>query len=158
MNQWHRSFRCGSQGMPSALQTSAPPPVCPPSHPAVIYLTEFIPAWVQPLTVITLPAQPGSQGPFHPRGSFQFGPLLAISELLLYISVGGLHASSRHRQYRFYDFMHQPGHVDDARTCVLLWRPGGPQERPGHHDSKLRLDGLDHRHLVPLWLFSVLQR
>src|ERR1017187_5962571 len=112
-----------------ALSAGNSPQMCPPSQPAVTYLTEVIPAPVQPLTVTAFSALPGSQGPFHPRGSFQFGPLLAIRELLLYISVGGLHASSGYRQYRFHDFMHQPGHVDDARTCVLLWRPGGPQER-----------------------------
>ena len=58
----------------------------------------------------------------------------------------------------FMILVHQPGHADDAGPRILLRRPGGPQERPGHHDSKLRLHGLDHGHLVPLWIFAVLQR
>jgi len=52
----------------------------------------------------------------------------------------------------------QPGHADDARPRLLLWRPGGTQERARHHDSKLRLHGLDDGDLVSLRLFSLLQR
>ena len=51
-----------------------------------------------------------------------------------------------------------------AASLVMLMTPGlaffygglgRPEERAGHHDPKLRVDGLDNRHLVRLRLFAM---
>src|SRR5208337_1446567 len=101
----------------------------------------------------------GSAGPPTALGTRDSDPLARRSaSLLQYNSCGGLHAASRYRQYRFYDLVLQPGDVDDARPSLLLWRAGGAQERPGHHDPEFRFHGLDDCHLVHLWIFFMLQR
>ncbi len=66
------------------------------------------------------------------------------------------HAEHRYRQYWLHAFVLQPGDAHDAGAGVFLRRAGEPEKRAGHHDSKLRIDGLDDRHLVAVWFFAVL--
>src|ERR1035441_1436929 len=68
------------------------------------------------------------------------------------------YAASRYWQYRVHDFMHQPGHADDTRPRIFLWRSGRAEECARHHDSEFCLDGLDDGDLVFIRLFAVFQR
>src|SRR2546423_13606155 len=69
---------------------------------------------------------------------------------------GTTHVTSRYWQHCLHAPVRQPGHVDDTGAGLFLRRTCWKEERPRHHDAKLRLDGLDHGVVVGLRIFALL--
>src|SRR4051812_42709817 len=69
---------------------------------------------------------------------------------------GQHHVTSRYWKHRFHAPLREPRDADDAGTGFLLRRTRRTKERPGHHDAKFRLDGLDDGPVVGFRILALL--